>query len=227
MLVKNWMSKSPITASVSDSLLDVSRLLSVSNIRMLPVFDKKKLVGVVSDRDIKKASASDATTLDAHELNYLIDNIKIKSIMTKNPITVSSDHTLEEAAEILLKYKISGVPVVDRADQVVGVITQSDLFRAIISLAGGKTKGFQIACQIKDRSGSIKELADIIRKYNGRIVSILTSYDNVKEGDRKVYFRLYGVERNELADMQSELSAKSTLLYFVDHERNERIIFHN
>lgn len=225
MLIKSWMSQPPITASVNDSLPDVTRRLSTHNIRMLPVFDKGQLVGVITDRDIKKASASDATSLDVHELKYLIDTIKIKSIMTRDPITVRFDHTVEEAAEILLKNKISGVPVMDKEDEVVGVITQADLFRAMISLAGGKTGGFQIAFQTKDSPGSIKELADIIRKYNGRMVSILTSYDNVKEGERKVYFRLYGVDRSDFADMQNELSAKATLRYFVDHKMNERLIF--
>ncbi len=225
MLVKNWMSKTLITATVNDILPDVSRQLAANNIRMVPVFDKGLLAGVVTDRDIKEASASDATALDAHELNYLLDTVKIKTIMTQNPITVPFDHTIGEAAEILIKYKISGVPVMNRENEVVGVITQTDLFRAMISLAGCKTKGFQIAFQTTDEPGSIKELSDIIQKYNGRMVSLLTSYDNVKEGDRKVYFRFYGVAHSDLVDMQNELSAKAALLYFVDNLMNERFIF--
>ena len=225
MLVKNWMSKSPIVASVNDSLPEVAERLATHRIRMLPVLNKEQLAGVITDRDIKNASASKATSLAAYELLYLLNRLKIKSIMTKAPLTVPYDHTLEEAANLLIKHKISGAPVVDGENRLAGVITQTDLFRAIISLAGGNTRGLQIALRTEDRPGSIKDLADIIRKYNGRIVSILTSYDDVRDGDRKVYFHLHGVEHSDLANMQDELSQKASLLYIVDHVRNKREIF--
>ena len=115
MLVKNWMSKQVVAIDENESMRRAIKLLKEKNIRMLPVLSNGKPVGIVTDRDLKRASASDATTLDAHELNYLLDKIQVKTIMTKNPITVRLDLTVEETAEILLQNKISGVPVVDHA----------------------------------------------------------------------------------------------------------------
>jgi acetoin utilization protein AcuB len=191
MLVRNWMSKNVITVSEDDSMQDAMKLMKQHAIRMLPVLKDGNLVGVLTDRDLKRASASDATTLDVHEMLYLISKIKVKSIMSKNPIRVSPDLTVEETAEVLLANKISGAPVVDTAGKVVGTITQSDIFRVLISLTGIGNRGIQIAFMTPDRS-SIKDLADIIRNSGGRMVSILTSYDNVPEGSRKVYIRVRG-----------------------------------
>lgn len=225
MLVANWMSKNVITVNEDDSMQDAMKLMKQHTIRMLPVLKGGKLVGVVTDRDLKRASASDATTLDVHEMLYLISKIKVASIMSKNPISVSPDLTVEETAEVLLANKISGAPVVDAAGKVVGTITQTDLFRVLIALTGVGKRGIQFAFQIEDRPGSIKTLADPIRNHGGRMVSILTSYDNVPEGFRKVYIRMYGIDRAKLASLKEELKKVAKLLYIVDHRENKREIY--
>ena len=161
MLVMDWMSKEVIMVDADDSMQDAMKLLKDHDIKMLPVMAKQKLVGIVTDRDLKRSSASDATTLEIHELLYLISNIKVKEIMTKNPITVPVDFTVEETAQVLLKNKISGAPVVDPKGNIVGTITKEDLFRAIISLTGVDQKGVQFALQSEDRPGSITELINI------------------------------------------------------------------
>ncbi len=225
MLVENWMSKNVVTIDENESMNQAISLMKEKNIRMLPVLKKGKLTGIITDRDLKRASASDATTLDARELLYLLDKIKIKTIMTKNPTTVPPDFTVEETAEILLKTKISGVPVVDENGVVLGTITQTDLFKVIISLTGIGKKGIQFAFKVEDRPGSIREVADVIRRHNGRIVSILSSYDNTPEGYRKVYIRIYDIDRPMFETLQDELIAKAELLYLVDHRENLRMIF--
>ena len=225
MLVKNWMSKNVITIDADDSMQEAIKLLKEYKIRMLPVIKKGKLVGIVTDRDIKQASASDATTLDIHELIYLISKIQVKEIMTKDPITVPQDFTVEETAEVLLNNRISGVPVVDHLGNIVGIITQTDLFRVLISLTGVGSRGIQFALLIDDKPGSIKEIADIIRSYGGRMVSILTSYDGVSDGYRKLYIRMHGIERSQLLELKEELLKASGLLYMVDHRENERKIY--
>jgi acetoin utilization protein AcuB len=225
MLVKNWMSKKVVTIDVNDSMQDAMKLLKEHEIGMLPVLKKAKLVGIVTDRDLKRASASDATTLEIHELLYLLSRIKVKDIMTKEPITVPPDFTVEETAEILLKNKISGVPVVDKKGQILGTITKSDVFRVLISLTGVGNKGIQFAFQVADRLGSIKEVADIIRSCGGRMVSILTSYENVPKGRRKVYIRMFGIQRPKLSRLVEELKKNATLLYMVDHRENRREIY--
>jgi len=225
MIVSKWMSKKVVTIDVNDSMQDAMKRMKQNDIRMLPVVKKGKLVGVVTDRDLKRASASDATTLDVHELLYLVSKIKVQDVMTKNAITVPQNYTIEETAEVLLKHKISGVPVVDQNGQLVGTITQTDLFRVLISLTGVGKGGIQFAFQLEDRPGSIKEVADIIRLYGGRMVSILTSYDGVPEGYRKVFIRMHSIERDRLQQLKEELSYKAALIYMVDHRENIREIF--
>jgi acetoin utilization protein AcuB len=173
---------------------------------------------------LKKASASDATTLEVHELLFLLSKVKVSSIMTKNPITIPFDYTIEETAEVLLRNRISGAPVTDQTGQIVGTITQTDVFKALISLTGVGKKGMQFAFQVEDRPGSIKEVADIIRKYEGRMVSILSTYDEVPKGYRKVYIRMYGIDRGKLPDLRKEFSQKAKLLYMIDHRENKREI---
>jgi acetoin utilization protein AcuB len=225
MLVKNWMSKNVITVDVNDSMQDAMKLLKENDIRMLPVMKKAKLVGIVTDRDLKKASASDATTLEVHELLYLLMKIKVKDIMTRDVITVPPDYTVEETAQVLQKNRISGAPVVAADGQLVGTITQTDLFRVLISLTGVGNGGIQFGFQVEDKPGSIKEVADIIRIYGGRMVSILSSYDDVAEGYRKVYIRMRSIERSELQKLIKDLRTKATLLYMVDHRENKRVIY--
>jgi acetoin utilization protein AcuB len=219
------MSRNVITIGVDNSMQDATGILKQHRIRMLPVVKKGKLVGIITDRDLKRASASDATTLEIHELLYLLMKIKVKDIMTKNPIAVPLEWTVEETAELLLNNKISGAPVVDENNSVVGVITQTDLFRVLISLTGVHAGGIQFAFKIKDYPGSIKELADIIREFGGQMVSILTSYDKVPEGFRKVYIRMRHIDRQRLKSLEKRLMEKAALLYIIDQRENRREFF--
>lgn len=226
MLVNNWMSKKVVTIDENDSMQDAINLIKQHKINMLPVMKKGKLVGVVTDRDLKKASASDATTLDVHELLYLISKIKVKEIMSKKPVTIPINFTIEETATILLEHNISGAPVVDNDNQVVGIITQTDIFKVIISLTGIAKKGIHFGIRVKDISGSIKEVADVIRSYGGRLASILTSYEMVKQGYRNVYIRAYGIDRSRFKNLIDDLKNKADLLYYVDHAENKREVFY-
>ena len=222
MLVKHWMKKQVITIDANDSMHDAIHLLKKHDINMLPVMKKGKLVGIVTDRDLKRASASDATTLEIHELLYLISKIKVEEIMTKDPITVPEDFTIEETAEILFKHKISGVPVVDHYGDIVGIITQNDVFRILIALTGVERKGIQFGLEVEDLPGSIKKVEDIIREYGGRMTSILTSCDMAPEGFRRLYIRMYGIDRFKLNKLRDSLREKASLLYMVDRREAKR-----
>lgn len=225
MLVKDWMNKPVITVDLTDSMLDAISLIKKHNIRMLPVTEKGNLVGVVSDRDLKKASASDATLLEEHDIQYLTSKIKIKDIMTKNPITVPHDFTIEETAEVLLSSKISGAPVTNDKGKLVGIITQTDLFRVIFSLTGVAKKGIQFALKLIDRPKCIQEITDIVRNYGGRVSSILTSYERVPSGYRMIYIRIFDIDRPSLQRLIEEIREKATLIYMVDHNRRKRYIY--
>ena len=225
MLVKDWMSRPAITIDEDASMQDVMGLLKRHGIRRLPVMKKGKLTGIITDRDLKSASASDATTLEIHELLYLLAKIKVKNIMTKDPITVPVDYTVEETAELLLRHKISGVPVLEKARELAGVITQTDLLRVMVSLTGVGKKGIQFGFKLEDRPGSIKEVADVIREHGGRMVSILTAYDEAPEGYRWAYIRMYSIDRARIDHLKRALGEKAPLLYMVDHRENRREIY--
>jgi CBS domain-containing protein len=131
-LVKDWMTPNPICASPNTSLPEAHQMMKDRNIRRLPVVDEAgKLVGIVTRGDIRGAAPSEATSLSVFELHYLVGRITLDRIMTRNPITVTVNTTLGEAANLMLKHKISGLPVVEYS-RVVGIITESDIFRLVV-----------------------------------------------------------------------------------------------
>ena len=227
MLIRYWMSKPVITAEKNDSMQRAATLMKENRIRLLPVIDKGKLCGILSDRDLKRASASDATSLDVHELLYLISKIKVAGIMTRNVVTVHQDWTVEEAANLMLERKISGVPVVDDNGRLCGVITQTDLFKATLYITGLSKRGFHLALVLEDTPGSIMEIVNVIREFGGRMASILSTYERAPKGYRNVYLRFYDVSRDRIDDMLEILKNKAKLRYMVDHRENRRTLFDN
>lgn len=167
MLVRYWMSPNGVTIGPQDSMQQAVVLMKEHDIRLLPVTHKNKIEGVISDRDLKRASASDATTLEIHELLYLLSKIRVADIMSRPAITVPVDFTIEETAELLLENKISGAPVVDRHGQLAGVITKDDLFRALVALTGLKKRGLHISLLLADQPGTIMTVANRVREAGG------------------------------------------------------------
>ena len=215
MLVKGWMTSDVMTIDEDTSMMKASQIMKENNIRRLPVMHKGKLVGMVTDRDIKEASPSKATTLDVHELYYLLSELKVKDIMSKNIFTIGPEETVEKAAVKMLEHRISGLPVVNDKGKVVGVITQGDIFKVLVSLTGIYRGGIQFAFNLEDRPGSIKEVGDMIRKHGGRMVSILTSYDMCDEGCRHVYIRIKEIPEDKLKALTDDLDKNFILLYTV------------
>jgi len=123
--VRSWMSERLITITPQTTLPEAQRLMFEHKIRRLPVVKSDKLVGIVTRGDIREAKPSDATTLSIYELNYLLDSLTAKDFMTPNPITVSPDNTLGEAARLMVEHKVGGLPVVDQG-KLVGIITETD-----------------------------------------------------------------------------------------------------
>ena len=134
MLIREWMTKDVITVTPDTSMLKASKLMKDHNIRRLPVLDGKHVVGIVSDRDIRAASPSKATTLDMHELYYLLSEVKVKDIMTSDPVTVYDTDAVDAAALLMENKGIGGLPVVDGSGELVGIITDHDIFRVLVDL---------------------------------------------------------------------------------------------
>jgi len=214
MLVQGWMTTDVITIDEDTSMMKASIIMKEKKIRCLPVVDKKgKVLGIVSDRDLKDAAPSKATTLDVYELNYLLSSMKIGDIMTKNLVFVRPDETVEFAALLMLENKISSLPVINDKHNLVGIITQTDIFKALINITGVYTGGIQFAFSLEDRPGSIKEPADVIRSFGGRIISILSTRETAEQGRRNVYMRCSALSHERLRDLVKELEDKFVVLY--------------
>lgn len=227
MLIRYWMSKPVIAVEKKESMQRAVILMKENHILLLPVVDTGKLCGILSDRDLKRASASDATSLEVHELLYLISKIKVADIMTRDVVTVGQDWTIEEAADLMLERKISGAPVVADDGRLCGVITTSDLFKATLYITGLKKRGFHLAFVLEDTPGSIMEIVNVVREFGGRMASILSTYERAPAGYRNVYLRFYDVSRDRIDDMLKILKGKAKLRYMVDHRENRRTLFDN
>jgi acetoin utilization protein AcuB len=215
MLIKDWMAKEPVTMSEDTSMIKAIHIMKERRFRRIPVVAEGKLVGMVTDRDLKEASPSRATTLDVHELYYLLAELPVQEIMSRNPISVFQDDTVEHAAQIMLEHTISGLPVVDGEDRVVGIITQSDVFRAFMHITGILQGGVQFALHLEDRPGLIKEVVDLLRARGARFVSLLSSYAASQEGYRDVYIRVKNLSPEAVGPAQEELAARFDLLYVI------------
>ena len=207
MFVSKWMTPNVITIDRNESLGTALRLMREHRIRRLPVVSKGKLVGIVSDRDLKGALPSQATSLDVWELHGLIDRMKISDIMTTKVITTTPDSTIERVALTMMEKKIEGLPVLDTAGNLVGIITEGDVFRALTEVTGISRKSTRISLVIPDRPGSIMEVADVVRSKGGRIFSILSTHAKVPNGSRELIMRV-DIANGKAAEVRKELTAK-------------------
>ena len=132
-LVRDWMTKDVIRISPETTLPKAHEMMTENNIRRLPVVDdENRLIGIVTLVDVRGAEPSQATSLSMWELNYLLTTVCIEELMTKNPVTIGQDATIGEAARLMLDYRISGLPVTNQLGKLVGVITESDIFRMVV-----------------------------------------------------------------------------------------------
>jgi acetoin utilization protein AcuB len=135
MQVEKWMNRDLVTVESSESFRMAMHLIRQKGIRHLPVVEGKRLVGIVTDRDIRQAAPSGATSLSIHEMHYLLEKLTIREIMTKQVVTIRPDQTVEEAALLLLGHRIGGLPVVQEGE-LVGIITETDILQAFLQLRG-------------------------------------------------------------------------------------------
>jgi acetoin utilization protein AcuB len=206
MRVEKWMARKVITLKPSDSLSTAIHLMKEKKIRRIPIVNEAgKLVGIVSDRDLKDVSPSRATTLDIWELHYILDKLKLGDVMTKKPYTVSPETPIEKAALLMMEKKVEGLPVLDGKGQLVGILTEGDVFRALVEITGVAKKRTRISLIIPDKPGSIREVADICRSHGGNIFSVLGSYAKVPYGKRELVMR---VECSSPEELRAELASR-------------------
>jgi len=195
MLVKDWMTPNPKTISPETPVLDAIRTLKDQGYRRLPVVEAGRLVGIVTDKDLKDAMPSKATTLSVWELNYLLAKLTVAEVMAKPVITVSADETIEEAALLMEEYRIGGLPVVEDGG-LVGIITITDLLKAFIEVMGLREGGLRITLDVEDKPGALERLGAAVKPSN--ILSVATA--GKKDGKRIIVIRVTGEEIATVVD---------------------------
>jgi len=207
MLVKERMSRHPITVSPDTSLFDALRIIRDEKIRRLPVVEASgKLVGIVSEKDLLYVAPSPATTLSIYEMNYLISKIKIRELMTSNVVTVEDDCPLEEAARIMVDNHISGLPVM-KDEMLVGMITESDLFRIFIELLGARQTGLRVTIGIHEGLGVLAQVTSGLAHLGADIIALGTFLGG-DASTRIITVKVLGIERPEVEALMHELNAE-------------------
>lgn len=188
MFVSDWMTSKVYTVSPENSVTEAVNIMKQHKIKHVPVVVDGVVVGIVSDRDIKEFMPSKATTLDMYELHYLISNTKIKDIMKTKVYTTTPDAPIEQAAMLMHDNKVGCLPVCS-GGKLAGIVSDWDIFEALVDITGVRHGGLRICMTIEDRPGSIKEVADKIRAEGFSLQSILTSYEKAEPGHRKIVIR--------------------------------------
>jgi acetoin utilization protein AcuB len=189
MRIRDVMTKNPVTIDSETLVLDAQKVMKENNIRRLPIVDKGKLVGIITQHDLLEASPSPATSLSIHELNYLLAKMKVKEIMKKNPVTITPDTPFEEALKIGQEKKIGSFPVVDNG-KLVGIVTESDIVRFLTRALGLKEEGSRIT--IEGLGGKLSDLERIISIVNQHqtIILSMVSLPRSEKKDWMIVLRL-------------------------------------
>jgi acetoin utilization protein AcuB len=193
MLVGERMTRTPVTITEDASIDDALHLMRERKIRRLPVLDSSgKMVGIVSDRDLLHAAPSPATSLSVYELHYLLSKLTIKRVMSSPVITVTPGTPLEEAARIMADNKIGGLPVTDDG-KLVGIITETDIFKILLELLGARTPGVRVIVAVRAAKGVLAQITRALADLGANIVSVAT-YGGLDAGDPRIMFKLSDVD---------------------------------
>jgi acetoin utilization protein AcuB len=196
MLVKDWMSPAPLTVSPETPVLEALRLLKERGFRRLPVVEGSKLIGIVTDKDLKEAMPSKATTLSVWEMSYLLAKLTVREVMATEVLTVNSLETLEDAALRMQERKLGGMPVLDNAGALVGILTITDVLGALVRVLGLKEGGVRVTLEVPDQPGALGVAVEAIKPSN--ILSVATA--GLREGQRRFVVRVNGEGLDGLAD---------------------------
>jgi len=207
MLVGTRMTRNPITVRQDTSMYDALKIMRENKVRRLPVLDEDgKLVGMVSEKDLLYASPSPATSLSVWEISYLTSKITVKELMTRQLVTVCEDCPLEEAARLMVDNRIGGVPVM-RGDQLVGIITETDLFKIFLELLGARTQGTRFALVVPERKGMLADMTRAIADLGGNIVALGT-FLGEDPSNRLITLKVQNVDKDEVWPKLQDMGIK-------------------
>jgi acetoin utilization protein AcuB len=198
--LRERIQRNPVTISPDASFFEARNLIHEKGIRHLPVVDKSgKLVGIVSDADIREAAPSDATLLSVQELNYLLGKLKVSAFMTPKDklITITPDALIEEAVQLMHDHKIGALPIVE-GGRLYGIFTETDALDHFVDIFGLKQKGTRLTVALEDKPGTLLGILEVFKKYNINIISIVTPSFMV-EGKRIAAIRIKTEDYKDVA----------------------------
>ncbi len=196
MLVGDRMSHPVITISPGLPITEALNLMRKEHIRRMPVIEDGELVGIISDKDLLNASPSPATSLSIWEMNYLLSKITVDDVMTREVSTISTDTPIEEAARIMTDNKVGGLPVM-KNERVVGIITETDLFKIFLELMGARDLGVRVTALVPDKVGELAALAKAIAEAGGNFVSFGQTAGE-DPSNRAVTFKVTGIDEDQV-----------------------------
>lgn len=206
MLVGERMSRPVITIGPEMSIHDALSLFKKEHIRRAPVIKDGELLGIVSDKDLLNASPSPVTSLSVWEIQYLLSKLTVKEVMTPKVITVTEDTPTEEAARIMADNKIGGLPVV-REMRVVGIITETDLFKLFIELMGAREHGVRVTALIEDKPGMLAKITTSISEAGGNFISF-GQFSGKDVGIRAITFKVIGLDKDKTTQIITNFALK-------------------
>jgi acetoin utilization protein AcuB len=196
MLVRERMSYPVVSVSPEMPINEALNLMKRERIRRTPVLKNGQLIGIVATEDLLNASPSPATSLSIWEMNYLLSKITIKDVMTKEVLTVPHDTPIEEAARIMADNKIGGLPVM-REGKVVGIITETDLFKVFLELMGARESGLRVTVHIKNEPGQLEKLTHALTSLGGNFMAF-GQFLGDDPSNRMVTFKVQGLQEEQV-----------------------------
>ncbi|HMV27789.1 MAG TPA: CBS and ACT domain-containing protein [Anaerolineales bacterium] len=206
MFVGERMSHPVITVTPETPVHDALAMFKKEHIRRAPVVKDGKLVGIVSESDLLNASPSPVTSLSVWEMNYLISKVTVKQVMSKKLITVDVNTPIEEAARIMADKKLGGLPVM-RSDKLVGIITETDLFKIFLELMGARTKALRVTAEIDDKPGTLAKLTKAVSDAGGNFISF-GQFSGDDTSSKILTFKVAGLKKDEVTSALSKVVKK-------------------
>jgi acetoin utilization protein AcuB len=211
MLVGERMTRDPVTIRDDEGIDEGLKLMRDRKVRRLPVLDRHgRMIGIVADTDLLHAAPSPVSSLSVYEMHYLLARLKIKQVMTSPVITVNPDTPLEDAARIMVEKKIGGLPVIEDG-KLVGIITETDIFKILLELLGAWASGLRLTVSVQDAKGVLAQLTRAIADLGGNIISLVI-YAGTARDEWMITIKVTEVEQQPLRGAMERLGYRVVAL---------------
>ncbi|MFA5469032.1 MAG: CBS and ACT domain-containing protein [Sphaerochaetaceae bacterium] len=204
MIIERRMTRNPVTASPDMSVSEASALMKREKVHRLPVLDKdKKLVGIITEKDILYASPSPVSTLSIHEMAYLLSQLTVKKLMTRDVVTIDKNITVEEAARLMVDQDLSSLPVLEDG-KLIGIVSKSDLFKILLELFGARHYGVRLSFLVEDKPGTIAEITSLLASNDVDIIAMGT-FMGTDSSNAVCTIKMQGISMEKAVDLVKPL----------------------